>query len=331
MRRTFLAVAFVVILGLPGAAQPRRSGLPALPPAAEVTVPADRVGRVAEWLKAVDRHEPGESDDAAAAVGEWSNAQLRGLWIDVSVLARLMRNPRMSRFVLKSDGARTGTEVRYSPAQLKQMAALACAAAGTIRRPECLALDAPSSVDDGLFLLAAHVQAERQRTGEEHYVMRRAGSLHADVAMLQPHAELEPFGAASRPTVGPATWRVEIGDGRGLGAGMSALHWESRGSRSINSLPDAMVRAWYRATAAWMQLREDHDTLHLDRGRTLFPDDPDLLFLSGCQRETYAGPAIQAAGRSVCPAAGADRRHRVRAQRAQAGGGAPSSPAPPRG
>src|SRR4029077_19391145 len=38
---------------------------------------------------------------------------------------------------------------------------------------------------------------------------------------------------------------------------------------------------------------------HLDRGREIFPDDADLLFLSGCQRETYASPAIQAATRSV--------------------------------
>lgn len=299
MRRAFLAVGFIVILGLPGAAQQRRSGMPpALPPAAEVMVPADRVGRVAEWLKAVDRHEPGESDDAVAVVGGWSNAQLRGLWIDVSVLARLMRNPRMSRFVFKSEDGRTSTEVRYPPALLKQMAALSCAATGTLDRPDCVALNAPVSVDDALFLLATHVRAERQHTGEEHYVMRRAALLHAEVAMLQPHAEIEPFGA-SRPTVGPTTWRLEMADGRGLNAGMWAVHWDIARLALDQFPPDAMVRGWYRATAAWMQLREDHDTLHLDRARALFPDDPDLLFLSGCQRETYAAPALQAAGRSV--------------------------------
>ena len=60
-----------------------------------------------------------------------------------------------------------------------------------------------------------------------------------------------------------------------------------------------MVRQWYRATAAWMQLREDHDKLHLDRARELFPSDPDILFLSACQRETYAGAPIQTAVRSA--------------------------------
>jgi tetratricopeptide (TPR) repeat protein len=48
-----------------------------------------------------------------------------------------------------------------------------------------------------------------------------------------------------------------------------------------------------------MQLREDHDKVHLDRARAIFPTDPDILFLSACQRETYAGGAIQTAVRSA--------------------------------
>jgi tetratricopeptide (TPR) repeat protein len=67
---------------------------------------------------------------------------------------------------------------------------------------------------------------------------------------------------------------------------------------------DEMVRQWYHATAAWMQLREDHDRVHLDRARLLFPSDPDILFLSACQRETYAGAPIQAAVRSAVLPAG---------------------------
>jgi tetratricopeptide (TPR) repeat protein len=48
-----------------------------------------------------------------------------------------------------------------------------------------------------------------------------------------------------------------------------------------------------------MQLREDHDKVHLNRARELFPSDPDILFLSATQRETYAGAAIQAAVKSA--------------------------------
>ena len=66
-----------------------------------------------------------------------------------------------------------------------------------------------------------------------------------------------------------------------------------------------MVRQWYIATAAWMQLREDHDKRHLDRARLLFPFDPEILFLSACQRETYAAPSIQTAVQSALLPVGA--------------------------
>ena len=140
--------------------------------------------------------------------------------------------------------------------------------------------------------------------------MRRGALLHADVAMLQPRGAVEPFaGPFAAPAVGPQTWRIDIADGRSVDAGLSAVHWDIARLALDQVRPpafekpaperDAMVRAWYRATAAWMQFREDHDTIHLDRGRAIFPDDVDLLFLSGCQRETYAAPAIQAATRAV--------------------------------
>jgi hypothetical protein len=61
-----------------------------------------------------------------------------------------------------------------------------------------------------------------------------------------------------------------------------------------------MIRQWYRATAAWMQAVEEHDTAHLDRARALFPADPDILFLSGTQRETYAGRAFRSACDPPC-------------------------------
>jgi len=54
-----------------------------------------------------------------------------------------------------------------------------------------------------------------------------------------------------------------------------------------------MVRLWYRTTAAWMQDAGDHETHHLNRAREIFPNDPDLLFLSGSQHETYASAAVQ--------------------------------------
>ncbi|MDQ2944122.1 MAG: hypothetical protein M3R21_10705, partial [Candidatus Dormibacteraeota bacterium] len=309
MRRVLLAVGLVLLGASGAAAGQRRSGLPALPPPREVTVAADRLDRLQRWLKAVDRHEPGEQDEALAEIGEWTNTELRELWIDVNVLSQLMRNVRLSRFVVQGEGQRAATEIRYTSFQHRQLIAFACAAAAMLADRDCVEIKATSSLDADLVRLAQHAGAERARTGDMNYVARRGALLHTDIAMFHPHAPVEPFSSSSTPSVGPTTWRVDIADGRGLDAGMSAVHWDIArlaldqvkppGSERPAPERDGMVRAWYRATGAWMQYREDHDTIHLDRARKIFPDDPDLLFLSGCQRETYAGPAIQSAIRSV--------------------------------
>ena len=39
-----------------------------------------------------------------------------------------------------------------------------------------------------------------------------------------------------------------------------------------------MVRQWYRASIAWMQSREDYDTVHVAQARRLFPADPIFCF-----------------------------------------------------
>ncbi len=76
------------------------------------------------------------------------------------------------------------------------------------------------------------------------------------------------------------------------------------GSERIAPGGDEMVRDWYRATAAWMQDRQDYDTNHLDRAREVLPADPIILFLSGSLAETYAAPHIQSALRSAVAPAG---------------------------
>jgi tetratricopeptide (TPR) repeat protein len=104
---------------------------------------------------------------------------------------------------------------------------------------------------------------------------------------------------------GPRRVRLHIADGREIDISQIATHWElARMLLDYVTPPDGerpapgrdqMVRDWYRATAAWMQSREDHDTVHLNRARSIFPNDPAILFLSGCQREAYASPAVQTA------------------------------------
>jgi len=318
MRRVLSAVAFVLLAACwTAAGQMRRSGEPLSLDTAVDDVTNDRIQRLKQWLNAVDRHEPGAHDDAVIDVGKWSNGELRGLWIDSYVLAQLMRNLRLSRFLLHSDDKRRTVDIRYTAWQIGRMRVFACAAAGTLARPDCAQLYiAAKNTDDDLVRLSEHAAAERSKSGDDNYLVRRGALLHADVAMLEPHGVVESFANRSlgAPTIGPQTWRIDISDGRELDVGLSALHWDLarlaldqvRPGASAKPAPerDAMVRAWYRATAAWMQYREDHDTLHLDRARTIFPDDPDILFLSGCQRESYAAPSIQAVTQTLTLPAG---------------------------
>jgi tetratricopeptide (TPR) repeat protein len=273
-----------------------------------------RLARVEQWLKAVDGHEPGEQDEAVAEVGAWTDSDLRELWVDVNALFQLMRNPGRGWFDIHGRGQRDTTVIVYTASQLRQLRAFACAAAAMLPHPDCLAIHAAAELDADLQRLVEHAAAERARSGDDNYVVRRAALLHADIAMFQPHAPVEPFASPSAPGVGPQTWRVDILDGRGLDAGLSALHWDIAQLALDQVRPvgwntpapehDPMVRAWYRATAAWMQYRQDDDTFHLDHARKLFPNDPHLLFLSGCQRETDAGPAVQSAARSIVLPAG---------------------------
>lgn len=298
MRRVLCAV--VLVAAAAGAV--RTESASSAGPIQAGAVIADRIPRLARWLKAVDRHDPGERDEATDEVAEWTNAELRVLWVDINVLAQMKRNVKLKRFIFKTEAQARATEVHYTDLQLRQLATLACAAGGMVSsNPDCLAIKAGTALDGDLVKVAAHAAAERARSGDDNYVMHRAALLHADVAMLQPQGRVEPF--STTPTIGPQTWRIELSDGRSVDLGLSAVHWDI-GRLAVDQLVpaparDAMARAWYHATAAWMQFHEDHDALHLDRARQLFPDDADLLFLSGCLRETFASGAIQAAARSV--------------------------------
>jgi tetratricopeptide (TPR) repeat protein len=266
-----------------------------------------RLERLERWLKATARHAPGEDDDALAEMAAWPNAQLKQLWIDANVLTQVMRSAGANRFTVRPEGQRLGTQVRYTQVDLHRLHVLACAAGGALLETSCMAMDAGSELDPEFRQIATLVRAAKLR-GDDNYIIRRAAILHADVAMLAPASMVAP-GDVGRPTGGLERFRMEISDGQEIDLRQSAVHWElarmlldfvrPRGKDRADPGHDEMVRQWYRSTAAWMQLREDHDKLHLDRARAIFPDDPDILFLSACQRETYAGMPIQTAVRSA--------------------------------
>jgi len=275
--------------------------------------PASRIDRVEQWLMAILHHEPGQSDEAVETVASWSTHEMGTLWIDVRNLLLLMRNPGIARFDVRHPGQGVTQPIRYTPVELRRLHALACAAAGIVTRRECLAVNAQTELGPELLRLARLATDARLR-GDDNYVLRRGALLHTDVGMLTDGATAtEPVGGGT--SLAPQRIRMRISDGRETDLGQTAVHWETArllldhvtprrseaeagAARPAPALDD-MVRQWYRATAAWMQWKEDHETVHLDHAREIFPNDPHILFLSGCLHETYSGSRIQSAARSA--------------------------------
>ena len=278
--------------------------MPAIDPADE-----RRIDRLERWLTLAAEHTPGVDDEPLAEIAAWPNVNLKTLWADANILVQLMRTPRAepNAITLLSTG-KSSTQMHYTSLQARRLHVLACVAGGRLPEPECVAMRARDNVDPDLRQLAVLARASLLE-GDSNYILRRGALLHGDVAILAPQAMDAP--GAVQPPVGGGLerFRMNISDGRQLDLRLSAVHWEIarmlldfvtlRGSDRPDPGGDDMVRGWYRATAAWMQLTENHDKLHLERARAIFPSDPDILFLSACQRETYAGPPIQAAVRSA--------------------------------
>jgi tetratricopeptide (TPR) repeat protein len=294
--------------------------IPAPPPRKALTLESDvdaRLLRVQRWLTALLHHKPGEPDDAAKEVSAWSTRDLRQLWIDTNVLAKLIRNPKASSFSFRAEGQPRAQEIRYPPVAFRRLQVLACVASGQAVNPDpvessrCREIGALNSVDAELQTLARRAFASRQRR-DENYILRRGALLESDVGMLFVPTWSEPVSASSAP--GPDRFRMTLADGQGTAFRQVGVHWElarmlldyvkPNGSDRVAPGRDEMVRDWYRATAAWMQDRQDYDTNHLDRAREVLPADPIILFLSGSLAEAYAAPHIQSAIRSAVAPAG---------------------------
>ena len=231
--------------------------------AADPTDPDARILRLERWIKAALAHHPGERDDASAEAALWSEQQLRVLRIDEALLVRMLRRPGLKI-------TPTVTTVRDIPPYT----------AWQIRRFTELA------------------DEFRGRNVHEGIIVRGA-LLHGDIAMSNPPT---PFAPDPRPNES-SRLKINIGDGESIGFAGVSLHWDL--ARVLfDAVKDDKVaadtaRRWYIATSMLMQQQEQHDTVHLKHGREVFPDDVDLQFLSGCQQETYASAAVQAAARNA--------------------------------
>jgi tetratricopeptide (TPR) repeat protein len=290
------------------AGQQRRAPGSGIPLPAIDNVQDDRLGRLERWVTLAARHTPGEDDQELQEIAAWPNARLKELWVDANALVRVMRNVRTTAGTMSvgRPDQRTSVQVRYTKMQFQRMRVLACAAGGLLLEAECMELKAADSLGPELRQVAALAHASNLR-GDRNYILRRGALLHTDVPVLAPNAMAAP--SDSRSTEGPNRFRMQISDGREVDLAQSAVHWEiarmlldqvvPRGGDRAAPAGDEMVRAWYHATAAWMQLVEDHDKSHLDHARQIYPADPDVLLLAGFQRETFAGAPVQNAVRSA--------------------------------
>lgn len=265
---------------------PGRVAAVGVPVRAQSTLPQTRplsgrgpgLERLQKWLAVVERREPGTVDDLAIEVRSWRRTELEDLWIDMTAVLKLMRDPKATVFFLQSDGKRVPRQVFYSRPELERLSAL-----------------------------ASHALEH----GDENYILKRGALLHTDIAMQLAAEDGPPVG---RPD-GGLQMLMRLADGRQLGFEDAAGHWELARTLLDAVTPDPssdeMVRLWYRATAAHLQRQEQFDTAHFERALKLFPADADIVFLSGCLHETFATPGlqrvVQSAPRGVTFAVGSER------------------------
>jgi tetratricopeptide (TPR) repeat protein len=309
-RRSVAAVSLASALMASAIGAPARGDQPVR----DAATPDARIYKVERWLKGVLHHTPGDTDEAVLEISSWSTTAMAALRIDEDVLSRLMRDPRLSSFQISTDETvdcplcnvsetpqprkiRPPQLIRYAGPQLHRLQVLACVAAGTIAEPECVRLNARKEIDEELSRLAALASAAIRR-GDANYVLRRGALLHSDAAMFSA-TSLQPLDSRL-PAPGQPV-RVHIVDGQQTDVGLGEAHWEIARLLldAIRPGRDEMVNSWYRATAAWMQNREQYNERHLVHARVLFPRDAVLAFLSGCEHETYGGAPFQSAVRGA--------------------------------
>jgi tetratricopeptide (TPR) repeat protein len=222
------------------------------------------------WRTAVEDHQPGTRDAAAVGVNAWSRRDLTTVLTDLVSLRDLLLKAK---------------------AKLGQ-------ASGTISYSRHF-FTIPD-IEDLLGLTHDEVaQADFNR------LLKRAAILHTDIATL--------LAGESTPFQTPGNEMLRSQDGRASGF-TGTVHWEVARKLLDAVTPDPagneFVRAWYRATTAFLQyeLNLAYADPHLERAREIFPKDATLLFDSGCLDEMYAGPLVQGVARSAGAVAGSKVR-----------------------
>lgn len=232
---------------------------PAIQPPREVTT-------LEQWARAVRQHQPGRPDAHAAAVAVWPRPDLQLVLATLQDLRDVLPRafPKEGSSTSRKDIA-TRSGYRTSAFEVQGMLGL---------------------TDD------------EARRGDINRLVKRGALFHSDIAMLAQDGLLVATEPAS-PGANFLSRSTRVDDGRIQGPDPTDRHWAMARGLLDHVRPDPgadqWVHLWYRAAAARMRrdsLLGPAEPL-LERGRQLFPEDPELLFAAGCLHEALASPTVQ--------------------------------------
>lgn len=238
-----------------------------------------RIGRLEQWLEAIEQHQLGEVDDPLRRVASWDRNTLWLVWMDVNSVVSLAREPNVHFFSTPVEpepfsSVFHGRELRLRTRTIPYTRE-------EVRRLQSIAVNV----------------LER---GGENRVLKRGATLHSDIAMAGvPTADSD---RARRPR--SDSIMMLLADGQQTGLEDASIQWEM-GRRLLDRVrtkgrtfgvdpgADETVRRWYLAVNAYMQAMEQMDAWQIERSVQLFPRDAEILFFAACASEWFSGPQAQ--------------------------------------
>ena len=251
------AAIYVSNVGLDSQAQTK----PGDPQTTQPTKPVPWLENMKAWLKVVAAHKPGQMDLPARLMVSATEEEFDGIRVDFLALVNFQRRESERRGLARP----------------------------LVYKNTTLVL---SDIQELLGLTD-----EEAARGDATRILRRAGVLHGDVAMMTIPGRPAQAGCSAQSV-------VIVKDGQRVGAGCRGIHWVMARALLDAIKPDPkkdpVVRLWYQATIGFLLEQRDYADggQQIDEGSRLFPDDPDLLFERGYLHETFASPNVQPAVRA---------------------------------
>ena len=249
----------IAAIALAATLQAAQVPVPTLPPPPIVS---HHVTVLREWVRAVERHTPGEVDAAALWPTTLTREDVEHLWVDVRASIAVIKDPWTNAFFVRPDGGRTAFIKVFTTRQdLEALRKLA------------------TSIKLG--------------PGPNQFY-KRAAVLHSDVVMLVQRGPA--IGPLEGSFLGPRRTVVRTEDGQQTGLYGSDVNWEF-GRMLLDEIrepsTDHTVRAWYVATMSHKLGEEELDHPHFVRAGEVLPNDAQVQFLFGALHEGFSDPRVQ--------------------------------------